>query len=163
MATSRDVASKLDKIDIALIEALQMNARTPIAELGRKVGLSQPAASERVRRLEDIGVIVGYGVRLDPAALGLATEVSMRVRTNFDRFRPCVEHLKGIPEVIEIHRLTGEECLDLKLRLPDTTALEALIDDIGRFGDVKTAVVLHSEPPKPLGRALIRACRARCG
>ncbi|NJR80290.1 Lrp/AsnC family transcriptional regulator [Sphingomonas corticis] len=161
MATVRDVSSKLDSIDIALIEALQANARTPIAELGRKVGLSQPAASERVRRLEDIGVIVGYGVRLDPAALGLATEVSMRVRTSFDRFRPCVEHLKGVPEVVQLRRLTGEECLDLTVRLPDTVALEAVIDDIGRFGDVRTAVVLHAEPPKPLGRTLIRGCGAR--
>lgn len=156
MATAMNLAARLDPLDVALLEALQQNARTPLSEIGRRIGLSQPATSERVRRLEDIGIIQGYGVRLDPAAMGLGVRVAMRLRINFDRYRPCLEHLRGLPEVIEVRRLTGDDCLDLSILLAEAADIEPIIDDLGRFGDVRTAIVLHAEPPKPIGRALLR-------
>lgn len=70
----------LDRLDLAILEALQDNARTPLSEVGRRIGLSQPATSERVKRLEERGIIAGYGARIDPAALGLGIPSGCRPR-----------------------------------------------------------------------------------
>ncbi|MEO9229931.1 MAG: Lrp/AsnC family transcriptional regulator [Devosia sp.] len=150
-------AYRPDIIDLQLIEALQANARTPLSRIGRMVGLSQPATSERVRRLEDVGVITGYGARIDPAALGLGLHVSMRLKVAFDRFEKCLEHLRGMPEVLEIHRLTGEDCVEVRLLVTGPQDLAPLIDEVSRFGEVRTSIIVSSDPPRSIGRTMLRA------
>jgi len=147
--------SELDRLDIAILEALQENARTPLSEIGRRVGLSQPATSERVRRLEDRGILAGYTARLDAAALGLGMMAIIRLKTTHEHIKPALKAFAEMPHVIEVHRLTGEDCFLLKVLVPTPGQLETIVDTIARFGAVTTSLVLRSEPAKPLGKALL--------
>ncbi|MBP5057469.1 Lrp/AsnC family transcriptional regulator [Pseudomonas chlororaphis] len=147
--------NELDRLDIAILEALQDNARIPLSELGRCIGLSQPATSERVKRLEERGIITGYGVRIDPAALGLRMMAIIRLKTSHEHIRPALLAFAEMPHVIDVHRMTGEDCFLLKVLVPTPGQLETIIDTIARFGAVTTSLVLRSEPGKPLGRALL--------
>ncbi|MCA1369757.1 Lrp/AsnC family transcriptional regulator [Bradyrhizobium sp. BRP14] len=148
--------SPLDPTDIAIIEALQENGRIAISELGRKIGLSQPATSERVKRLEDKGIIIGYGARVDPASLGLGMMAVVRLRTTHEHIRACLKQFSEMPQVIEVLRLTGEDCFLLKILVPSPGELETIVDSIARFGAVTTSLVLRSEPPKLIGRELVQ-------
>ncbi|GGO54231.1 transcriptional regulator, AsnC family [Roseovarius pacificus] len=146
---------ELDRLDIAILEALQENARTPLSEIGRRVGLSQPATSERVKRLEDRGILAGYTARLDAAALGLGMMAIIRLKTTHEHIKPALKAFAEMPHVIEVHRLTGEDCFLLKVLVPTPGQLETIVDTIARFGAVTTSLVLRSEPVKPLGKALL--------
>jgi Lrp/AsnC family leucine-responsive transcriptional regulator len=147
---------RLDAIDIALIEALQENGRMAVSELGRRIGLSQPATSERLKRLEERGVITGYGVRLDASRLGLHMMAVIRLRTTHEHIQPCLKQFAAMPEVIEVLRLTGEDCFHLRVMVPTPQQLEAIVDAVARFGPVTTSLVLRSEPAKPIGQGLLR-------
>ncbi|MBN9885744.1 Lrp/AsnC family transcriptional regulator [Salipiger abyssi] len=147
--------SELDRLDIAILEALQENACTPLSEVGRRVGLSQPATSERVKRLEDRGILAGYTARLDAAALGLGMMAIIRLKTTQEHIKPALKAFAEMPHVIEVHRLTGEDCFLLKVLVPTPGQLETIVDTIARFGAVTTSLVLRSEPVKPLGKALL--------
>lgn len=147
--------SELDRLDIAILEALQENARTPLSEIGRRVGLSQPATSERVKRLEDRGILAGYTARLEAAALGLGMMAIIRLKTTHEHIKPALKAFAEMPHVIEVHRLTGEDCFLLKVLVPTPGQLETIVDTIARFGAVTTSLVLRSEPAKPLGKALL--------
>lgn len=148
--------SALDPTDIAILEALQENGRLGISELGRRVGLSQPATSERVKRLEERGIIAGYTARIDPAALGFGMMAVIRLRTSHEHIRASLALFAEMPQVIEVLRLTGEDCFILKVLVPTPAELETIVDTIARFGTVTTSLVLRSEPVKPIGRALLR-------
>lgn len=154
-------APDLDARDLAILEALQLDGRMPLSELGRKVGLSQPAMSERVKRLEERGVISGYGARVDLAALGLHMMAIIRLRTAHEHIRACLKLFEELPFVIEVHRVTGEDCFVLKAIVPAPDDLAVIVDAIGRFGAVTTSVVLRSEPAKPIGRGLLIAAARR--
>jgi Lrp/AsnC family transcriptional regulator, leucine-responsive regulatory protein len=149
----------LDGKDIAILEALQADGRIPLSELGRKVGLSQPAMSERVKRLEDRGIIAGYGARLSADALGLGMTAIIRLKTAHEHIHHCLKAFNDLPYVIEVHRVTGEDCFILKVVVPAPDELALIVDAIGRFGAVTTSVVLKSEPAKPFSRDLIAAAR----
>ena len=150
---------ELDDRDIAILEILQGDGRIPLSELGRRIGLSQPAMSERVKRLEDQGVITGYGARIDPRALNLGMVAILRLKTTHQHIRACLRRFGELPHIVEVHRVTGDDCFVLKAIVPAPSDLATLVDAIGHFGAVTTSVVLRSEPPKPLGRALLSAGR----
>lgn len=149
----------LDAKDLAILEALQADGRIALAELGRKVGLSQPAMSERVKRLEERGIIAGYGARLDLKALGLGMTAILRLKTTHEHIRACLRQFAEIPQIVEVHRVTGDDCFVLKAIVPTPEDLAVVVDAIGRFGAVTTSLVLRSEPPRPIGRALLAARR----
>lgn len=151
----------IDEKDMQIIEALQANARVPLSELGRQIGLSQPAISERVKRLEETGVIEGYGARINPRALGLSMSAIIRLRTTHEHIKPCLKRFAEIPQIIEIHRVTGEDCFVLKVLVPTPESLEAIVDRIAGVANVTTSLVLRSEPPRPIGMALILNTRER--
>ncbi|MDR7118377.1 Lrp/AsnC family transcriptional regulator [Caulobacter sp. BE254] len=146
----------LDAKDIAIIEALQADGRISLSELGRRIGLSQPSMSERVRRLEERGIITGYSARIDPLALGLALSAIIRLKTTHEHMRACLETFERLPYVVEVHRVTGDDCFVLKALVPAAGDLATIVDAIGRFGPVTTSVVLQSQPPRPIGRALLQ-------
>jgi Lrp/AsnC family leucine-responsive transcriptional regulator len=146
----------LDPTDIAILEAMQENGRIAMSELGRRIGLSQPATSERVKRLEERGVISGYGARLDAARLGLGMMAVIRLRTTHEHIKPCLALFAELPQVIEVLRLTGEDCFLLKVLVPTPGELESIVDTIARYGSVTTSLVLRSEPEKPIGRSLLK-------
>jgi Lrp/AsnC family transcriptional regulator, leucine-responsive regulatory protein len=148
--------ARIDPTDVAILEALQENGRMGLSELGRAIGLSQPATSERVKRLEERGIISGYTALVNPAALGLGMMAIIRLSTTHEHIKPCLKHFAAMPHVIEVHRLTGEDCFILKVLVPNPGELETIVDTIARHGGVKTALVLRSEPVKPISRELLR-------
>lgn len=148
--------ANLDPTDIAILEALQLDGRQSVSSLGKTVGLSQPATSERLKRLEDRGIITGYSAIVDPNALGLGMMAIIRLRTTHEHIKSCLGQFAAMPEILEVLRLTGEDCFHLKVIVPSASDLENIVDTIAKFGPVTTAIVLRREPPKGIGRALIR-------
>ena len=156
MSFRESSAPTLDPTDVAIIEVLQEDGRIAISELGRRVGLSQPATSERVKRLEERGIITGYTAKINPAALGLRMMAVIRLRTTHEHIRSCLKQFSEMPHVMEVLRLTGEDCFILKVFVPSPQELETIVDAVARHGAVTTSLVLRSEQPKPIGRALIQ-------
>ena len=156
MTRSQDFQPILDPTDIAIIETLQDDGRISVSELGRKVGLSQPATSERLKRLEERGIIKAYRAVVDPASVGLNMMAIIRLRTTHEHIKACLKQFAEMPEIIEILRLTGEDCFHLKVIVPSPAELESIVDAIARYGSVTTAIVLRSEPQKRIGRELIQ-------
>ncbi|ATN32410.1 AsnC family transcriptional regulator [Rhizobium sp. ACO-34A] len=146
----------LDPTDMLIVEIMQEEGRISVSELGRKIGLSQPATSERLKRLEERGVISGYGARIDAAALGLGMMAVVRLRTTHEHIKPCLKLFSEMPQVIDVLRLTGEDCFLLKVLAPSPADLETIVDSIARYGAVTTSLVLRSEPTKAIGRELMR-------
>ena len=127
----------MDSTDRKILNILQSDARTPNAELARQVGMAPSAVLERVRKLEERGVIRGYEAKLDPKALDFGLLAYVLVRTNESVGHPQSERaLAEIPEVQEVHHVAGEDCFLLKVRVANTDALAALLRD--RIGVVPT-------------------------
>ncbi len=150
-----DNCVSLDPTDIALIEVLQDDGRISVSELGRKVRLSQPATSERLKRLEERGIITGYRAVIDPVSVGLGMMAVIRLRTTHEHIKTCLNQFSEMPQILEVLRLTGEDCFHLKVIVPSPADLENIVDTIARYGSVTTAIVLRSEQPKRIGRELI--------
>lgn len=156
-AFALDRARIIDTKDLDILEALQANARVPLSELGRTIGLSQPAISERVKRLEEAGVIEGYAAKINPRALGLGLTAIIRLRTTHEHIKTCLKKFVEIPHIVEVNRVTGEDCFVLKVLVPGPEDLETIVDRIAGFGAVTTSLVLRSEPVRSISRALIKS------
>jgi Lrp/AsnC family leucine-responsive transcriptional regulator len=144
----------LDDNDRRLIDALDRNARTSIADLARMIGLSAQSTSERVKRLEDIGVIAGFAVRLDPAALGLGLGAYIRIRPAMGELQRVTELVAGIPEIVECDRVTGDDCFIAKVFVCRVEDLERVIDQLLPFAQTNTSIIQSSpvrrrQPPLP--------------
>ena len=153
------MSRQLDPTDMMIIEIMQADGRISVSELGRKVGLSQPAASERLKRLEERGIIEGYGARINTAALGLGMMAVIRLRTTHEHIRTCLKQFADMPQIIEVLRLTGEDCFVLKVLVPSPSELEVIVDSIARYGAVTTSLVLRGEQTKHFGRELMKLAR----
>jgi Lrp/AsnC family leucine-responsive transcriptional regulator len=137
---------ELDSISWKILEALQHNARLSFAELGRKVGLSTPATAERVRRLEEAGVITGYHASLDMARLGVPIRVLVHLTIHGGdvQVRRTVAAVKELVEIGRCHRITGAESFVLEANVVSIRHLEALIDKLSTLGATSTSTVLSS-------------------
>jgi Lrp/AsnC family leucine-responsive transcriptional regulator len=145
--------SLLDAANLRLIGELQADARLSLAELGRRVGLSAPAVTERLQRLRDAGVIIGYRTEVDPRALGFALSVVLRVRPAPRQLAKVAEVARRSAEVVECHRITGEDCFFMKLHVRDVEHLEEVIDRFLPFGQTTTSII-QSSPVTARGVAL---------
>ncbi|MNM83293.1 HTH-type transcriptional regulator LrpC [compost metagenome] len=134
----------VDAIDMQLLEALVADARTSIAELARTVGLSAPSVAERVRRLEEAGVIEGYSVRINPRALGLPLSAWLRIRPIPGQLHKVAEILRGLPEIVECDRITGEDCFIARAHVASVEELERLIDQIIPYAMTNTSIIQSS-------------------
>jgi Lrp/AsnC family leucine-responsive transcriptional regulator len=146
----------IDGIDAGLLRALAADARSTMAELARAVGLSAPSVTERVRRLEDSGVIAGYRAEVDPARLGLPLAAHIRIRPMPGQLRRVADLLATLEAIVECDRVTGEDCFIAKAHLRDVAALEALIDKIIPYAVTNSAIIQSSPvkrrlPPLPRG------------
>jgi Lrp/AsnC family leucine-responsive transcriptional regulator len=106
--------------------------------------------------LEERGIITGYHARVDAAALGLGMTAIIRVRTTHEHIRSCLKQFAEMPQIIEVLRLTGEDCFVLKVIVPNPSELESIVDATAKYGAVTTSLILRAEPPKPIGRALLK-------
>ena len=136
-----------DPTNRRIAEELQRDARLSLAELGRRVGLSSPAVAERVQRLESEGVIAGYRAALDPRAFGYALTTIIRVRPAPRQLPKVADVARRAGEVVECHRITGEDCFFLKAHVRDVAHLEELIDRFTPFGQTTTSIVQSSPVP----------------
>jgi Lrp/AsnC family leucine-responsive transcriptional regulator len=139
--------SQLDEINERLLTELQQDGRLSLAELARRVSLSAPAVAERLQRLESDGVIRGYHADVDPAAVGLSLTVIIRVRPAPHQLRKVAELAQSLREVVECHRITGEDCYLIKAHVGDVTGLEQLIDQFVPHGQTTTSIVQSSPVP----------------
>ena len=137
----------LDEINLRLLAELQAEPRLPMTELGRRVGMSAPAVTERVRRLEEGGVIRGYRLDLDPAAMGLPLTAYIRVRPNAGYLPRVAELAQEIPEVVECHRITGEDCFIVKVHLPAMDQFDRILDRFLLLGTTTTSIVQSTPVP----------------
>ena len=137
----------LDDANLRLLEELQQDARLTFAELGRRVGLSPPAVAERVQRLERDGVITGYHARVDPRALGYALTTVIRIRPAPRQIPKVAELARDTPEIVECHRITGEDCYFMKAHVRDVTHMEEVIDVFAVYGQTTTSIVQSSPVP----------------
>jgi Lrp/AsnC family transcriptional regulator, leucine-responsive regulatory protein len=137
-----------DMTDRRLLEELQEDARLTLAELGRRVGLSSPAVADRLRRLEADGVIVAHRTEVDPAALGYSLTSIIRVRPSPRQLQKVAELARAAPEVVECHRITGEDCFFVKAHVRDVQHLEELIDVFTPYGATTTSIVQSSPVPR---------------
>jgi len=137
---------ELDGVAWKIVEVMQRNARVSFAELGRKVGLSTPAAAERVRRLEEAGVITGYHAAVDVAKLGLPIRVLVRLTIHGGDLQVSrtIAAVKEMPEVSLCHRITGAESFVIEANVVSIRHLEVLIDKLSTLGATSTSTVLSS-------------------
>ena len=138
----------LDPTNLRLLEELQQDCRTSLAELGRRVGLSSPAVAERLRRLEDDGVITGYRAEIDPLRLGYTLGVHLRVRPAPRQLRDVAELARQTAEVVECHRVTGDDCYVMTAYVRDVEHLERLIDQFAAYGQTTTPIMQSSPVPR---------------
>lgn len=134
----------LDNIGWKILGELQQNARIPFAELGRIVGLSTPAVTERVHKMEEAGIIVGYRVQIDAAKVGLPILAFVNVKVGGEKLAQFMELAATHPEVLECHRVTGAESFLLKVAVADVSHLEGLLDALMPYVATTTSMVLST-------------------
>ncbi len=139
-----DLEPYLDNINWKILTELQRDARLTYAELGRRVGLTTPAVIERVRKLEDAGVITGYRVEIDTAKVGLPITAFIRMSITGVDYSQIIEVVKESAEVLECHRGTGNDSFIMKVAVADVGHLQTLIDRLTPYGITTTSIVLSS-------------------
>lgn len=139
-----------DHIDWKILELLQNNARLSNTEMGKLVGLSQPAVTSRIQKLEEAGVIEGYTARLNSRCLGREISAFIRLKTTHANIQRCLKTFERIPHILEIYRITGEDCFMVKATFQRMSQLESTIDAIANFGAVTTTMILATHPSRPL-------------
>jgi Lrp/AsnC family transcriptional regulator, leucine-responsive regulatory protein len=122
-----------------------------MSALARRVSMSAPAVTERVQRLERAGVITGYRLEVDPAALGLPVTAFARIRPTAGQLSKVAELARTLPQVTECHRITGEDCFLVKVHAPAVDQLETVLDQFLTYGQTISSIVVSTPvPPRPL-------------
>lgn len=140
----RSEENGLDGIDAAILRELCADARIPRAELSRRVGLSAPSVADRVRRLEDLGIITGYGARIDPARLGYGLTILIRARPLPGEMNKMIQAIRETPQIVACDRVSGEDCFVARAHVCDVAEMEAVIDRIVPFGATNSSIVQSS-------------------
>jgi Lrp/AsnC family transcriptional regulator, leucine-responsive regulatory protein len=138
----------IDTTNLRLLKELQADARISNAELGRRVGLSAPAVSERLARLEESNTIGGYRAEIDPRALGYSLSLMLRIRPAPRELKKVAELAQRTPEVVECHRITGDDCYIMRIWVRDVEHMEELIDRFAPYGQTTTSIVQSSPVPR---------------
>jgi Lrp/AsnC family leucine-responsive transcriptional regulator len=134
-----------------LLAELHGDPRLSMAELARRVGMSAPSVTERVQRLERLGVIIGFRMDVDPAALGLPIAALVRVRPGPGQLPKIIDEARNTPQVVECFRITGEDCFLMKVHSPSIGALEEILDRFLLYGQTTTSIIQSTPvPPRPL-------------
>lgn len=134
----------LDVIDQRIIEALSGNARMPLKELAQQAGLSSPSAAERLRRLEDRGVIKAFTVDIDPGAMGYALQAIVRVRPLPGQLHIVERLIQETPEFIECDKVTGDDCFIARLVVRSMGELDSILDKITERAETNTSMIKAS-------------------
>lgn len=136
--------TKVDEINWAILENLQENARISLAELGRKVGLTAPAVAERIKRMEDAGIIRGYYTKLSYLKSGYQLKALVTLKVFMGKLKPFLEKVAEFEEVVNCYRITGNENIIMEVVLLNQSHLEKFIDRLISYGETKTHIVLSN-------------------
>lgn len=142
----------LDAIDTKLITLLYENARTSVADLARAVQMTPPSVNERLKRLEESGVISGYRVEVNPEALGYRLMAIVRMRQLPGKLKQLEALIASIPEFVECDKVTGDDCYVARLYLKDIADLDPILDRVAELADTNTAIVKST----PVKRRLLK-------
>ena len=140
----------LDSVDGRIVQALAADARQPVASLARELGLSAPSTAERIRRLEDMGVIRGYRAEIDPQALGLPIAAWLRIKPVPGALKTVVGVLQNIDAIVSCDRITGEDCFIARAHVASVQELEVLIDRILPHASTNTSIIQSAPVPARL-------------
>ena len=132
----------IDSLNVKILKCLQLNARLSNAEIGRQVGISSPAVSERIKKMEDVGIIEGYKTIVSPFEIGYQLKAIITLRAFMGKLKPFLEKVKTYDEVINCYRITGDENIVMEVVLKNQKHLEAFIDQLISYGESKTQIVL---------------------
>lgn len=136
---------RLDSVDWSILRELQADARLSYNELGRRVNLSAPAVAERVRKLEESGVIAGYHARVDAGRAGYPVSAFVEMRCTYGQCLLQTTKAEDFPEIVEIHKLTGDRCSMLRVRVTSTQHLERLLERLDAHGQARSSMVLSTQ------------------
>lgn len=135
---------KIDILNWEILRCLQQNARESFANIGRKVGLTPPAVAERVKKMEDLGVIEGYGTNVSYVLAGHQLKAIIMLRAFMGKLKPFLDKVKSFEEVINCYRITGNENIIMEVVLKDQAHLEKFIDELISYGECRTHIVLSN-------------------
>ncbi len=132
----------IDSLNRKILKCLQQNSRQPNAEIGRQVGISSPAVSERIKKMEDLGIIEGYKTIVSPFEVGYQLKAIITLRAFMGKLKPFLVKVKTYDEVINCYRITGDENIVMEVVLKNHNHLEEFIDQLIIYGESKTQIVL---------------------
>lgn len=135
---------KIDQLSAQILQCLQQNARISFTEIGKKVGLTSPAVAERVKKMEDLGIIENYGVTVSYAKLGFQLRAIITLRAFVGKLRPFLSKVDSFEEVINCYRITGNENIIMEVVIKDQSHLEKFIDRLISYGETRTHIVLSN-------------------
>jgi Lrp/AsnC family leucine-responsive transcriptional regulator len=160
--TDREARTLLDDVNRSLLSLLAEDPRLSVSALARRVGMSAPAVRERLARLEESGVIRGYRLDVDPAAVGLPVAAWVRIRPGPGQLTRIAELAARRPEISECHRISGEDCFLLQVHVAEIAALEGVLDEFLLYGQtISSFVVSTPVPPRPVLPAVPSTARSR--
>jgi Lrp/AsnC family leucine-responsive transcriptional regulator len=132
----------LDELNWKILKCLQENARLSNSEIGRQVGITSPAVSERIKKMEDAGIIQSYNTLVSPYEVGYQLKAIITLRAFMGMLKPFLEKVKTYNEVINCYRITGNENFVMEVVLKNQKHLESFIDQLIVYGESKTQIVL---------------------
>ena len=132
----------IDNLNREILKCLQRNARLANAEIGRQVGISSPAVSERIKKMEDLGIIEGYKTIVSPFEVGYQLKAIITLRAFMGKLKPFLEKVKTFDEVVNCYRITGDENIVMEVVLKNQKHMESFIDQLIIYGESKTQIVL---------------------
>ena len=145
---------KLDAIHSKILDKLQSNARVSNTFIAQHVGISSPAVAERIKKMEDSGVISGYHAKVNYDTIGQGIRALITVRAFMGRLKPFLHKIKTYKEVVNCYRITGNENIVMEVVIRDQKHLENFIDELISYGETKTQIILSdvvsNQPLRPL-------------
>lgn len=135
---------KVDELNWKILALLQQNARRPLKEIAKEVGLSSPAVADRIQKMEYAGIIVRHTTTLDMEKLGYPLGVYISIKIRFGQVERFEEYIKTVPEIVECHKLTGNDCMLMKGSVRDPEHLENLNTRLAVYGELTTSLILKS-------------------
>jgi Lrp/AsnC family leucine-responsive transcriptional regulator len=135
------ISKAIGELNAAILEELEADARISITEIGKRVGLSGPAVSERIKKMEDEGIITGYTTNLDHDQVGLTVNAFITLKSSLTH-AGVVKKIEEIPDILECYSITGHNCLIMKVATSTTKRLETIIWQLQQFGETNTSIVL---------------------
>lgn len=134
--------TKIDPLNLEILDMLQRNARASFAAIGRSVGLTPPAVAERIKKMEDLGLIEGYRATLSFAQMGYQFKAIITLKAFMGKLKAFLDMIKSQKEVINCYRITGNDNIIMEVVLRDQFHLEKFIDKLIQYGETRTNIIL---------------------